>query len=264
MNVRNAIKERRSVRTYDKRPLANEDLDALKAALSAAENPFGLAIDFRFLEEMKSPVIVGSHLFVAGKMKIDPHHNEAYGYSFEKFILEAQALGVGTVWIGGTMDRGEFESKMEVGEGEIMPCVSPIGYPAKDMSIREKMMRAGVKAESRLDFEKIVFSGDFQHPMMPDDAKELSPVLEAVRLAPSAVNKQPWRLLVRDRAVHFYLKRSNGFGHGVLDMQKVDLGIALCHFDLTAKELGMNPIFEMADPGDVGASDMEYIASYRI
>lgn len=57
------------------------------------------------------------------------------------------------------------------------------------------------------------------------------------RLAPSAVNKQPWRIVVADNKAHFYLKRSKGFGHeGKLDMQMIDMGIALCHFALTEKK----------------------------
>jgi len=59
-----------------------------------------------------------------------------------------------------------------------------------------------------------------------------------VRLAPSAVNRQPWRMVVMDDVVHFYLQRAKSLGGGKLDMQKIDMGIALCHFELMAKELG--------------------------
>ena len=84
-----------------------------------------------------------------------------------------------------------------------------------------------------------------------------------VRLGPSAVNKQPWRVVVTENAAHFYLKRARGFGGGVLDMQKIDVGIALCHFDLAAKEAGLNPIFELSDPGIAAKDGEEYIATYR-
>ena len=60
-----------------------------------------------------------------------------------------------------------------------------------------------------------------------------------VRLAPSAVNRQPWRILVDQNCVHFYLKRTKGFNGGKIDMQKIDMGIALCHFDLMCEELGI-------------------------
>ena len=86
-----------------------------------------------------------------------------------------------------------------------------------------------------------------------------------VRLAPSAVNKQPWRIVVTENAVHFYLKRSKGFSAGSsLDMQKIDMGIALCHFALAAKESGLNIAFSDNKPEITADSDTEYIASYLI
>ena len=85
-----------------------------------------------------------------------------------------------------------------------------------------------------------------------------------VRLAPSAVNKQPWRLLLKDNVVHFYLKRSKGFCHeGKLDMQMIDMGIALCHLELAAKACDLNIKFVQSNP-NLSTDDMEYIASYVI
>ena len=45
-------------------------------------------------------------------------------------------------------------------------------------------------------------------------------------------------------------------------MQMIDIGIALCHFDLTAKENNLNIVFEQNDPKL--ESDAEYIASFRL
>lgn len=86
-----------------------------------------------------------------------------------------------------------------------------------------------------------------------------------VRLGPSAVNKQPWRAVVMNDTVHFYLKRNKDFAigqHG--DMQKIDVGIALCHFDLAAQEAGLNPQFRLCDPALPLEDGMEYIASYGV
>ena len=79
-----------------------------------------------------------------------------------------------------------------------MPCVSPLGYPAKKMSLRETLMRKGVRADSRIGFRELFFDGSFDKPLKEEQAGELLEVLEAVRLAPSAVNKQPWRVVLLD------------------------------------------------------------------
>ena len=44
--------------------------------------------------------------------------------------------------------------------------------------------------------------------------------------------------------------------------QMVDMGIALCHFALAAKECGLEAEFLQEDPGL--AEGMEYVASYRV
>lgn len=258
-----SVRSRRSVRTYDPQPLTAQDRDALCAYMEKIENPYGIPVTFRLLEGMSSPVVVGTDLFVAGKMEKNTHMNEAFGYSFEKLVLYAEAMGIGTVWIGGTMDRGAFEKAMALSANEVMPCVSPLGYPAKKMSLRETMMRKTVKANERLPFEQIAFRGSFNVPMAESEAGALRLPLEMVRLAPSAINRQPWRMVAKDDTVHFYIKRSKGFGSGEIDMQKIDMGIALCHFEMMARERGMEPEFVIAEPEMEGKGEMAYIASYR-
>jgi len=125
-------------------------------------------------------------------------------------------------------------------------------------------MRAAIKADERLPFEELFFDKTFDTPLNREKAGNLFLPLEMVRLAPSAINKQPWRLLVCDGIVHFYLRRNYGNRpEGKPDMQTIDMGIALCHFDLTAKECGINIEFVQEDP-NIPCGEMEYIASYRI
>ncbi|MBE5892467.1 MAG: nitroreductase [Lachnospiraceae bacterium] len=260
------IMKRRSVRTFDGCKLSEEDLEKLRSFMGTIENPFGIPVEFKFLHAKEHglicPVVSGTELYVGGKIKKMPNANVAFGYSFEMFVLFAQSLGIGTVWLGGTMNRAAFEKAMELGADEIMPCASPLGYPAKKMSLREGTMRKAIKADERLPFEDLFYEGDFKTPLHKERAGVFLQPLEMVRLAPSAVNKQPWRVVIADNAAHFYLKRSKGFGHETdLDMQKIDMGIALCHFALTAKESGLDVRLTQMDSISGSESDMEYIAS---
>lgn len=51
-----------------------------------------------------------------------------------------------------------------------MPCVSPLGVTASKMSIKESLMRKGVKADTRLGFKELFFNGNFDSPL--DEGKK--------------------------------------------------------------------------------------------
>lgn len=268
-NIKESIRQRRSVRTYDGRELSQKDIDRLCAFMETIENPFGIPVEFRLMSAKENglncPVVVGTDLYVGGKIKCVPNANVAFGYSFEMLVLYAQSLGIGTVWLGGTMNRPAYEKVMKLEADEMMPCASALGYPSKKMSVREGVMRKAIKADERLPFEELFSDGNFNSPLTKEKSGKLAEPLEMVRLSPSAVNKQPWRVVVSDNAVHFYLKRSKNFSGGsVLDMQKVDMGIALCHFALTAKENNLNAVFLQEEPKLIFSPELEYIASYKI
>ena len=268
-NITELVRCRRSVRTFDGREVNEDDLKKLALFMEKIENPYGIPVSFKFLDGKKQalpcPVVSGTDLYVGAKAPRMPHVEEAIGYSFEMFVLYAWSIGIGTVWIGGTMDRSAFERAMALEQNEMMPCVSPLGYPAGKRSIRENMMRKAIRADSRNPFETIFFDSTFDVPLTTEKAGRLAEPLEMVRLAPSAANKQPWRVLIDKKGIHFYLKRSKGFASEAAgDMQKVDLGIALCHFALAAKENAINICFDMNDPGIETEAGMEYIASYLV
>lgn len=255
---------RKSVRTFDGRPLEEATLQKLKTFASGAENPFGIPVTFVFLDAkakgLSSPVLTGEPLYVAGKVPKVPYGDVACGFSMEALLLYAWSLGVGSVWIGGTMKRELFAAAAELGEGERMPCVSPLGYPAAKRSLREAIMRRGVDADSRLPREKLFFQENFDTPLSAADD-----LLELVRWAPSAVNKQPWRVILRNGTYHFYLKHDKGYvSDAVGDMQKIDLGIALCHFVLGAREKGLSPAVDVSDPAIAAPDGVEYIASVTL
>jgi len=264
VNKSEIIRQRRSVRTFDGNALRTEDAQQILEFARRVENPYDLPVTWKLLnarrDGLSSPVITGTDTFIAGKLRRAEHAEEAFGYTFEKVLLFACSLGVGSTWIAGTMDRAAFERAMALEEGEVMPCVSPLGYPAKKMSLRETMMRRGIKADSRLDFGALFFEGSFETPLTPERAGDLALPLELVRLAPSAVNRQPWRLVTGEGRVHFYEKRSRSGSVAGWDVQKVDLGIAMCHFELGAQERGLRTAFVTEDPG-IPAGDAEYIAT---
>ncbi len=264
LSMIDAMKVRRSVRTFDGRPLSPEHLSQLEHFAAESSDPFGAGVEFRFIDTEKqggsSAVIVGSSMYVCGKVRADaPHCREAYGFALEKLLLHAVSLGIGTVWLAGTIDRRAFERAVELAPGELMPAVSPLGYEAAKMSMRETLMRKGTGADKRQVFESLFFDGGFDKPLTPEAAGTLAVPLGMVRLAPSAVNKQPWRVLRENGRFHFYMHESKGYGA----LQRVDLGIALCHFMSACEELEIPARITADDPG-VPCGGLVYIASAEL
>ena len=120
MNTMEVIRTRRSVRTFDGRNLVPEDLEKLQAFIGTIANPYGIPVEFVLLDAeehgLSSPVLAGETLYVAAKIGKVPHAEEAFGFSFEKLLLYAWSLGIGTTWIGGTMKRELFEKAHKAGK----------------------------------------------------------------------------------------------------------------------------------------------------
>lgn len=102
-----AIKARKSVRTFTDQPIAPETIAELERFIADDANPFGVHVTFRILDREKyglsSPVILGAETYIGAKCKRQEHAELAFGYSFEKLVLFATTLGLGTVWLAGAL-----------------------------------------------------------------------------------------------------------------------------------------------------------------
>lgn len=244
-DIFDVIKQRRSVRTFDGAPLSEDVAGKIAEYASHVTNPYGINIEFRTFREMSSAVIVGAPLWIGGKVKISLHAGEAYGFSFEKILLFAESLGVSNVWLAGTFDRKGANELFGVTEGECVPAVSPLGYKAEKMSVRERVMRKGAGSDGRLPFGELFF--DFSgRPLEKEKLGGIAEAFEAVRLAPSAVNRQPWRIAFDGKRAHFFSAASRMM-NGV-DLHLIDLGIALCHFSSALDALGVSHSFSFDWP----------------
>lgn len=261
MNMKKIIQARKSVRTFDGKPITPEDKEKLCAYIKTIKNPYDIPVEFVWLDKnehgLSSPVITDEVAYLAGKVKKVPHCEEAFGYSFEKFVLYAWSLGIGTTWIGGTMQRDMFEKAAKTTEGEIMPIVTPLGYPADKRAEVDEKLRSVVHGDERLPQSELFYDGDFSTPLADKDAIDL---LEFVRWAPSAANRQPCRVIKDGGRYHFYEKCPvENRSAAAWDVQKIDVGIAVCH--LMSVTDGQ---FSISDPGIVVDAETEYIATVTI
>jgi nitroreductase len=270
--VADIIRQRKSIRSYLDTPIEEDKKEALRIFLS--ENtigPFGTKARFVFLtatpqdrEALRGLVTYGMiknpTSFIIGAVENSPYNLKDFGYMMEKNILMATGLGLGTCWLGGTFNSSGFSSKVALKNNETLPAVTPVGYAVPKLSTMNSMIRSFSGADKRKPWSMLFFQND--KPLTTDAAGDYATSLEMLRLAPSANNLQPWRVIKETAAdiYHFYLKRTPALKQfqqfsRKSDLQLVDIGIAMCHFELAAKEKGLNGIWTVKDPRMTGTLD---------
>lgn len=234
--IKEVINTRHAVRNYNDEPLSEDVINKIEDYIKNLENPFNKKIRIKLVRKdaTNKDIKLGTYGFTKGanNFLVSACENDdlsltALGYSLEKLILYCTSLGLGTIWLGGTFNKGGFAKAIELKDNEILPIVSPIGYEGGKKSIITSLI--GSNSNKRKPYSELFFNGDFDTPLNPYDSDEYLEPLEMLRLAPSAYNKQPWRVLKEDGQLHFYLTNTKGY-------TSIEIGIALCHFHLTAIE----------------------------
>jgi len=274
MNIQEAISRRISVRAYHAEPALLSDLEAVRLsgeraeALTQAEMRFHLCTDAQMGREIKG--IIGDY----GKTIHAPHYlvlasreREGYltdaGFRFEQAVLDATRRGLGTCWVGLMFKEASLRSALGLDSSWRMIVLSPIGS-AVENSLKTRLLRTVAGSTARKPIEQLFFwqrHGDVLPPSITSDQR-LMQVFEAARWAPSWMNKQPWRFVLRDREI-LACKVGKQEREGK-DYTLLDCGIAMCHLHLIARELGIKGRWELGAFEVPGASDAEPIARYLL
>ncbi|MGL4368082.1 MAG: nitroreductase family protein [Spirochaetota bacterium] len=266
-SVIDVIKERISCRTYTGTAIDAAEKNKLEELLKEAS-----CGDFRFeLIDIRTShtngkigaygIIKNARQFITGIVSREADLAE-FGAVLETIVLYAENLGLSTVWLGGAFHRKGFADVLSLSPGETVPIVIAVGYGADKPALTDILMRAFVGAAKRKVWETLFFDGSFSSPMKEEKAGEYAEPLEMARIAPSAVNAQPWRIVRDARGYHFFLSRKAGYRERCgYDIQMIDMGISFAHFVITARSLGLNGHIGSEKPA-VATDHMEYVRSW--
>jgi hypothetical protein len=266
-SVSDLMTHRFSCRTFSAAPIgesARADLAAAAGELHSG--PFGSRLRFGLAAATEEDgaalkrlgtygTIRGAAAFILGAAEPRRMYLEDYGYAMETLILHATRLGLGTCWLGGFFTRGSFSRRFGVGPGERMPAVTAVGRVGDEEAARDGIFRRGAGGSRRKDWGALFFDGSFETPLSREASGAYESPLEMVRWAPSASNRQPWRIVRHGSSWHFFIRRTPGYPPrisrvlmGIEDLQRVDSGIAMCHFELTAREQGLRGRWAVKPP----------------
>lgn len=232
-----AIFIRRSRRKYDPEKLPEDKLERLSFVCDRFRPfPEARAVLVRESGDDIFRGFIGSYgkienapVFVAFVGQMDsPRVQEAVGYTGQGIILELTVLGLGTCWVGGYFDPKAVAHRISTEKNERTLAVTPVGIPQDSDSFQEKLMTGFGFMHRRKKLEKLVRGAPTETWMKT--------ALEAARIAPSAVNRQPWRFDCSERSICVYPDKKR-------DKDKIsrrlDCGIAMLHLELGAHHAGV-------------------------
>ncbi len=212
-DLKEAIKERHSVRQYTERPLEDSVVTELENEIKACNKESGLHIQL----VRNEPKAFESFMAHYGKFRGVRNYialigekssrlEETCGYYGERLVLKAQQLGLNTCWVALTYSK--TRTAFTVGSGEKLCAVITVGY-GKNCGVphRSKSIDAVTEADRPL----------------PDWFRAGA---EAALLAPTAMNQQKFRFILKENKVAV----KAGFGF----YTRLDLGIVKYHFEIGA------------------------------
>ena len=257
-SILSLIRQRYSCRSYQRTPIPLEKQVKLRDFLTTLSwGPMRTPTRFQLLaaDESDRQEISGLTTYgfiknptgyIMGAVSDKVFNLEDFGYLLEYAVLYATSLDLGTVWLGGTFNKGRFVKRMQLAEDEQLPAVVATGLIADNPRFVDAIMRRQVNAKSRKSWRELFLHGDLDTPLTRKSAGQYAEILDMVQYAPSASNKQPWRIVKEGNNWHFYMNRYRIYHPrntnlvGIADMQRIDMGIAMSHFELSAEELGLN------------------------
>ena len=241
-----ATAERRSRRVFDGAPALPQTIDTL-AETCEGFRPFG---DARVALVANPTVdaftgVIGSYGKVTGAPHVlvvivsqRSHAAQAHaGYVGEAAILEATGLGLDTCWIGGFYDSMKADRLTKLGSDERIVAISPVGFAIRDLTGTERTMRSMAGSHKRKRLDEIAKNANH----WPEWARAAA---ECVRIAPSATNRQPWRLRLEEDSL--VISRDNRFETPRVT-KALDCGIAMLHAELGAFGAGVSGRWADAD-----------------
>jgi hypothetical protein len=219
------IYKRKSVREYSKKP--SEILENNINMLEAFEI-------HHLIDSIKVKVAVlrksgvrneRSDYCLAFYSEEKPLHLENIGFIGQQISLELFSKGLGTCWWGMKKPKNNFKS------ADGLDCIITMtaGYPQN--------------AETRVhpdDFDRKTA----RDIVVGDAASDPDTLIEAVRIAPSAINLQPWLIEKIDNRYNFYIRKPKSIMEKMIPaMRHIDMGIAMAHLFVQAKADGHNVSF---------------------
>ena len=224
MTRKDAIVARRSVRTYTAEPIKDSILTELRqfiGTIKPLHSSIKTNVSILSREDYmrKYHAVMGrnaQHYIVIRSVMKDGYLENA-GFIGQQIILFLTEQDVGTCWLGMCKPKAADDAGQ-------LPYVATICFGRADNAPR----RLSPEEANRKLLHEIVL-GKISSP-------ELLPLLDAGRLAPSAMNRQPVRYITEGTNIYVYRKRPMVSIKYLEELNCIDVGAALANIYVASDE----------------------------
>ncbi len=227
MNLYEAIFTRKSVRHYKMEPIEKKVMDnMMKYANTLDMLAEHHKVQFQIVENLKvKPALNGNFTVKAPYyLVLTSLQNEDYlinaGYLMEQVALYLTTKGIGSCFLGA------YRTNLDLEEGYVAAAVLAFGKT-------ESNIYRDAKKFKRLQLNELC-------TYKANVGENVKVMLQAARLAPSAMNNQPWRFVVYENRIHIFCKKDLTFMKQYKSLHYIDIGITLANLILAAEELWLN------------------------
>lgn len=227
MNIYEAIFKRHSVRHYRMEEIADEVLrkipafyQGIKPLFPGIETEIGITANPEGKRILKGFFGVNAPYYLSIYSEVRDRYKMNAGYICEQISLYMTTIGLGSCFLGSTSIRQE---PLRRGSHEFV-IVMAFGIP------KEPLTRRGGEAR-RLPVRELCVARS-------EPTKWMKQVLEAARLAPSSMNRQPWRFVIVGNRMHIFSKKNN-MDHPKF-MDEFNFGIMFANIMVTSEEFWLD------------------------
>lgn len=263
MNLYDSMLRRKSVRKYADKKVDEKVLDDIQNFITTLKSLYdGISMKMIALDngdlgkyfEGDSPIHAPHYIAITSQSK--PFFGENVGFMGENLIVFLTSLNLGSCWIGTLKPK---KSSFE------LPYVISIafGYPDGEL-YRESLDQINRKSIDQICLEKP--QNDF-----------MCELVQAIRIAPSGINRQPWRIEPDSDSIHFYCEQPSfltpvnsdnlkGLMPGAIlkRMQGVSCGAAIAHLQICALHFDKKVTFSRLQGREKSHKKLTYLVSAMI
>lgn len=274
MQIRDVIKEKRSIREYKDKPLDENVIDNLVEYFQQVDPLIeDIAVKFYFIEDGHKihDLLLGNAGYHG--MAIDaphyivllseekPHYLKNAAYMMEQILIKAYERKLGSCWIDVMDGIEDLKEQLGIERKDQIVAMAALGYP------KTSFWGIETTISERKSIEEMVYKEQWEEIMELEEIRQrgLEDVLYYTRFAPSWGNMQPWKFILdEDKLILTMLLKDEYVSEDSKNQfHELDSGVMILYLEKIMHEQGVDSYWKL-DTGGIDKEKYKIPEEYKI